>query len=259
MIRRRAILATAGSAMGLVAGCSGDSDCDPPEAGANRDECDYSEEDFSGQDLSEASFVETDFTGADLSEADLSGADLTKANLTGANLVAADLTEAVLQDADLTDAVLEEATLVDADLRRAQLAGTNFELADLTGANLNQIYGAEDAWQMGPIDEVNPPNKPVRFAQATLVEASLQSAIMPNAYFRGANLTRINGHKASFLRSDLSDTVMRNANVTDSDFRGANVENANFYGSNFTASQYLSFGYCPDASCSGAAWDEEDE
>jgi hypothetical protein len=75
-------------------------DCLSPGQGTNISGCNYSDSDFSGQDLSSSRAVGTVFRNADLVTTDLSSSNLKDANFRGANLCGADLSSSTLTNAD---------------------------------------------------------------------------------------------------------------------------------------------------------------
>lgn len=61
-----------------------------------------------------------------------------------------------------------------------------------------------------------------------------------------------------WFRAQFVGTVARDADFTETDLIGAAVEGADFHGTNFTGSAYLSYGVCPDESCSHVVWQAVD-
>ena len=75
-------------------------DCLSPGHGSNISNCNYTNGDFSGQDLSSSRMVGTIFRNADLVETDLSSSNAKDANFRGADLCGADLSSSQLRNAD---------------------------------------------------------------------------------------------------------------------------------------------------------------
>jgi uncharacterized protein YjbI with pentapeptide repeats len=75
-------------------------DCLSPGHGSNISGCDYTNANFSGQDLSSSRMVGTIFRNAELVETDLSSSNAKDANFRGANLCGADLSSSTLRNAD---------------------------------------------------------------------------------------------------------------------------------------------------------------
>jgi hypothetical protein len=74
--------------------------CPPPDHGVNRSNCDYSGEDFSGQEIHSSIYKNTIFRDADLIETDMHSSNFRDANFRGANLCGADLSSSNLRNAD---------------------------------------------------------------------------------------------------------------------------------------------------------------
>ena len=122
--------------------------------GANLNNGDYCEADFSYAILR---LAELNFTN--LSHSDLRFTDFHSANLYFADLHSADLRSACLTDADLTNANLPDAKFSDADLSNADFTNANLVEADLTDTN---------------------------FTNASLVDADLTDAYLDGADFTNA-------------------------------------------------------------------------
>ena len=99
---------------------SAQADCLSPGRGSAISRCDYTGEDFSGQDLSSSQMVGTIFRDATLVGTDLSSSGAKNAVFAGADLICA-------------------------DLRSANLGGADFRGADLTGATLKSSSGCATA------------------------------------------------------------------------------------------------------------------
>ncbi len=163
----------------------------------------------------------------DLSRADLSGANLSRANLSDANLNRADLRNTNLSRTSLWEANLYRACFVHANLSYADcseaylyqaiLSYANFNRADLKGANLSETT-----------------NYDTYFLGANLSRADLSRATFIGGArrvdFRGANLSRANLSRATFKNADLSGVDLSEAILIQTDLTEANLTNSRIYG-----------------------------
>jgi len=90
-----------------------------------------------------------DFSGTNLSGVDLKGANLSHADLSSANLSYIKLREAMLTGANLSNANLANADLSGADLTNANLSGANLNNANLLGADLRGANLSDAVWVDG--------------------------------------------------------------------------------------------------------------
>lgn len=110
-------------------------------AGANMENAQLENVNFSGRNLKgavmiNASLKNANFSGANLAGAVMEGTDATGANFSGANLKDCVLINANLTNANLTGTNLKNAVLEGANLTGARIAGANFKDAVLQGATL---------------------------------------------------------------------------------------------------------------------------
>lgn len=110
-------------------------------AGANMENAQLENVNFSGRNLKGAHMINTNlknanFSGANLADANLEGADATGANFSGANLKDTVLINVKFTNANLTGANLKNANLEGADLTGARISGANFKGAVLQDATL---------------------------------------------------------------------------------------------------------------------------
>lgn len=110
-------------------------------AGANMENAQLENVNFSGRNLKGAVMINANLKNANFSGSNLAGAvmenvDATGANFSGANLKDAVLINANLINANLTGANLKNAVLEGANLTGAKIAGANFKDAVLQGATL---------------------------------------------------------------------------------------------------------------------------
>jgi hypothetical protein len=110
-------------------------------AGANMENAQLENVNFSGRNLKGAVMINANlknanFSGANLHGAVMEGTDATGANFSGANLKDAVLINANLTNANLTGANLKNAVLEGANMTGAKIAGANFKDAVLQGATL---------------------------------------------------------------------------------------------------------------------------
>ena len=171
----------------------------------------YSNCDFSFQDLSLLSLTGRNFTNADFSHANLFKVDLTRSNLTGATL-----DEAFAWEANFTGVTGTRASLRYAVIRSATFKDCNFSNADLTGADAD--YST--------------------FVGATFTGAKIESASLGNANLSGIatgslvgtpktlvfTWKMINGHLvgpgANLKGADLSGTDLTGMNLTGANLSG---------------------------------------
>jgi hypothetical protein len=106
---------------GKRGGVSAQAVCAPPGHGLNRNNCDYTGEDFSGQDIASSNYRNTIFRDATLIETDLSSSSARGAIFTNANLCGADLSSSTLREANF-----DQANLALADLSSSSCGGAVF-------------------------------------------------------------------------------------------------------------------------------------
>ena len=182
---------------------------------------DYSDVDFSGQNL-----VDSDFSGAILVDADFRGANLAGATFHNATLRGADFTDAIVQGANFRNTSdhgftaqqlystrsYQQADLIGINLSQNDLRGWNFEGKDLTHAALS------------------------RSDLSTLLEV-----LNGEAHFTIANFTDANLTGANLTKSDLGNADFTRATVADAKFAGShNLTNKQFYGTSSYERQSLS-------------------
>ncbi|MEP7291145.1 MAG: pentapeptide repeat-containing protein [Chloroflexota bacterium] len=110
-------------------------------AGANLENAQLENANFSGRNLkgahmANANLQNANFSGANLADANLENADAGDTNFSGANLKNAVLINVNFANANLTGANFKNAVLEGADLTGAKIGGANFKDAAMQGATL---------------------------------------------------------------------------------------------------------------------------
>lgn len=188
--------------------------------------------------------TEIDFAGADLSGTNLNRKNLRRVNFRGATFVGASLGWANLTGANLNKANLRsveagESFFDDADLSEADLQYSNLRYSHFIGAKFNNANLCEADAQVCP------------FSRADLTQADLKRAVLNHSDFHSANLSGADftGAKLVFCRftsisneqaTNLTGTILQDADLSNADFMGVNLQGINFRGANLTEAN-LSF------------------
>lgn len=164
--------------------------------------CDLSNKAMNGIRLNNANLAGSVFNNSNLSGGTLDGSNLTGAQFRGALMYrvrgdGVNMPRTILEDATLTEAHLTNAKLADAKLSRANLSravftGTNFAGADFDNANLTEAQFINGQFQK------------TRFGTAKMLDA-----ILDNANFSGADMSRVQGLKQTQLDVACGDASTR--------------------------------------------------
>jgi len=150
-----------------------------------------------------------------LFKAKLQNQNLRYANLKGALLVSADL-----RGADLTGVNLEGADLSFAELDNANLIGANLKGAKLYFANARSAILNQADLRGAVLSDIN-------FKDALLGNIDGRGIWMHGAKLGGAKLVQAKLKKARFWHSDLTDTLLRDADLEGAEFSQTSLEGAN--------------------------------
>jgi uncharacterized protein YjbI with pentapeptide repeats len=179
--------------------------------------------------------VKADLTFGDHKNADLKGADLTGAKMTGVKLDGSDLSGAKLVQCDMFGAELTGANLRGADLSRSDLRGADLQGADLTQAKLTEANLGEGTLLLGPAltgagIERSPSSIESKsdLSGSVLRDADLFRANLAGALLKDADLRGANLRDAVLSGADLSRALVAGAKFDGADLSGANTLGVDF-------------------------------
>ncbi|MEC4805239.1 MAG: pentapeptide repeat-containing protein [Jaaginema sp. PMC 1080.18] len=163
-------------------------------------------------DLKEVKLMASNVSYANLMFANLSEGDLYKTNFSHANLNNACLNQANLQQANLSYASLKRIKAIKADLQQADLSYADLRHADLTKANL---FGAN-------LEGAN--------LEHTILKHTLYDSytIFPEGFNPKEVGAYLIAPHSKLRGADLSETNLRDVNLTGADLAQANLTSANF-------------------------------
>ncbi len=164
-----------------------------------------------------------DLTGSDFSSSSMNFSRMSNANLTDSRFVMTNMANADLSNTNLSESNFFDAYMVDSDLSYANLFYTDFMDADLTNADLS--YTGQNG---------------TRFSQADLSNAIFDNAVINGAKFENAvNFTSQQLYStASYISSNLSETIFNNYNISGWDMSEQNLTYAGFFFSNTTDTDF---------------------
>ncbi len=174
----------------------------------------FSEVNFSQQDLSGANLVGVDFKKTNLSGTNLSNASLMKVNLSETNLDKANLSNADLFEANLRKASAREANFGGASLSKTNMSEANLEKASLI---LVKIVGA-DLRKVNLESAVFCSLASKNDEQRLNSEEKFSEIISQYFQFQGRNLAG-----AQILNSDLSGANLKNTDLRFASLIGSNL------------------------------------
>jgi uncharacterized protein YjbI with pentapeptide repeats len=182
--------------------------------------------DLSSANLSKQELENYNFVGVNLKSANLRSAILTNANFLLADLSNADLSCAKIRQGEFNQAILENANFSNADLFRS-----SFIRAKLNRANLRWIDGRQTFFAQADCMGTN-------FTSAMLEDAKIQESHLQNAIFCSAGLLKTdfslsNLTKVNFQEANLSMAILNSSNLTDSILINADLSGLGAWGTDF--------------------------
>ncbi|MDM3844113.1 MAG: pentapeptide repeat-containing protein [Aphanizomenon gracile PMC638.10] len=214
--------------------------------------------DLNDANLNDANLVRADLSGANLSDADLTDANLTDANLTGTKLNVISLINIDLSVADLSGVDLSGADLSSFDLSSIDLSGAKLNLVNLTGTIIDNETKLDDKWYFiwQIVNRQFNSLKQERYYQLSLFNSfhhdNYVGRDLSNSCLRNSDITGLNLSFSILYRADCTNT-----NFTDTKLYCANFHSANLRGANFTNAD-LRYAILIEANLEGADFTNAD-
>jgi uncharacterized protein YjbI with pentapeptide repeats len=173
-----------------------------------------------------------DLNGADLSHANLSKLNLRNANLSNIDLSSTNLSETELYGADLSNSILRNMDLRTTGLSGADLSGTDLSSVDLGGSYLSEtnlinakLIGADMRGvylTTGLLGKDPSPAALMNGADLTdanlnganMAGVNLNAATLERTSLQRANLTGANLMAAHLIKTDMTDAILENADLS---------------------------------------------
>ena len=225
--------------------------------------------DLSGIDLTGAYLEYVNLTGAKLTDVNLTNAIFSHAiieqtqfincNFTGANLGGIEMIDSVFKDSDLTEATLgksyikntrfenckmsdkldrfhetrySQASFVNSDLRKSAFIDADISGCDFTGSDLSES------------NFINPVMKNVNFENANLSGVNVVNGDAESSKFNSAKMINVRFVaestlvNAQFNAADISESNLRDCNLTKSSFSNAVMTKTDFSGANLASASF---------------------